>query len=105
MALATWPPGLRISSENGTLPAYAGNFGSSRSVSVALSPTPTTSNKAIAIMVPHGAVLLTNSLGRFVKPAERNVRPQTGVGNSSPRFDRVEPDFRRAQLPRYTAGG
>ena len=44
IALATWPPGDRISLTNGALPPYAGNRGTSRSVSVAFRPTPTTSN-------------------------------------------------------------
>ena len=42
-ALATWPPGLRISRSKATLPPCSGYFGTSRSVSVALRPTPTRS--------------------------------------------------------------
>src|SRR5690348_9098914 len=48
-ALATWPPGLRTSSVILTFPAYAGNFGTIKRVSVALSPTPTTSKSGIVV--------------------------------------------------------
>src|SRR5690348_6722727 len=44
-AVATWPPGLITSRSKATLPPSCGYFETSRSVSVALRPTPTRSNK------------------------------------------------------------
>ena len=50
-ALATWPPGLRISRSKATLPPSSGYFGTSRSVSVALRPTPTRSKAGVSLVV------------------------------------------------------